>query len=436
MSSRSTHLLAALTLLSLSVACGGSGSKREQGLGEGYVGPIDLKIRAELGPRADIAGTATHGERIEVLQRRRRFLRIRTENGVEGWVDGRQILDEHQMRELHQLAERCASLPSMGTATVYSPLNIHTEAHRLAPSFYQIQEGGSVEVIGHMLVERGPYDRLNTLIQPPPPPPKPVKAKKPAKKEKIPPPPMPPAPPVPDNWLELSRRNMPEEKVEPENESAVQRILQARRRPQQQVQQDDWSLVRTESGQAGWVLTRQLVMAIPDEVAQYAEGHRITSYFPLGTVQAGDETKHHWLWTTLSSGLKDYQFDGFRVFIWNARRHRYETAYIERNVKGYYPVLTHEVTVTEGRTTQTVPGFTLIVEDKEGNVFKRTFAFQGYRVRQVAKEPAERPPAPGFLDAAEPNRMLAEENLRTLDPSLIERWKNRTVEWRKRLIGR
>ena len=61
---------------------------------------------------------------------------------------------------------------------------------------------------------------------------------------------------------------------------------------------DGWSLIRTPAGQAGWVLTRLVSMAIPDEVAQYAEGKRIVSYFPLGTVQDDDKKKNIWLWTT------------------------------------------------------------------------------------------------------------------------------------------
>ena len=40
---------------------------------------------------------------------------------------------------------------------------------------------------------------------------------------------------------------------------------------------DDFTLVRTESGQTGWVLTNAVYLEIPDQVAQYAEGHRITS---------------------------------------------------------------------------------------------------------------------------------------------------------------
>ena len=60
---------------------------------------------------------------------------------------------------------------------------------------------------------------------------------------------------------------------------------------------DAWSLVRTPQGQSGWVLTRLLSMAIPDEVAQYAEGRRIVSYFPLGETQDDDVKKKIWLRT-------------------------------------------------------------------------------------------------------------------------------------------
>ena len=63
---------------------------------------------------------------------------------------------------------------------------------------------------------------------------------------------------------------------------------------------------------------------------QYAEGHRITSYFSLGKIRDGDQTKDIWLWTT-SVGLgEDHDFDGYRVFTWSLRHHRYETAFIQR----------------------------------------------------------------------------------------------------------
>jgi len=150
---------------------------------------------------------------------------------------------------------------------------------------------------------------------------------------------------------------------------------------------DDWTLVRVSPAEAGWVLTRMLFMLIPDEVAQYAEGHRITSYFSLGEVRDGDLVKHNWLWTTITSGQQPYEFDSFRVFVWGRRRHRYETAHIERNLKGYYPV-------SVDKAAGAPPRFSLIVEDKDGARVVKTYTFEGYRVRLVSKVAWTPPPQP------------------------------------------
>ena len=154
---------------------------------------------------------------------------------------------------------------------------------------------------------------------------------------------------------------------------------------------DDWSLVRLPNGRAGWVLMGMLRMNIPDEVAQYSEGHRITSYFSLGQVRDGGAVKHNWLWTTISKGLQPYQFDSFRYFVWSLRHHRYETAYIEKNLKGYYPVELHSVRVTSGKRAETMPGFSLIVEEKDGLRYRRTYIYQTYVVRLASKTRWEAP---------------------------------------------
>ena len=142
---------------------------------------------------------------------------------------------------------------------------------------------------------------------------------------------------------------------------------------------DDWSLVRTQDHKAGWVLTRMLSMAIPDEVAQYAEGHRITSYFALGQTKDEDSDKTNWLWTTITKGLEPYEFDSFRVFVWSKKHHRYETAYIERNVVGHFPV--------EVNNSGAAPSFSLILEADDGQLVRKTYSFEGFRIRMTHKEP-------------------------------------------------
>jgi hypothetical protein len=364
------RLLAIASALSILAGCSRD-PNRLVVIGEGYVGPMTLSIREELAAKAPTVATVKHGQRLEILQRRRRFVRVRTPGGAEGWLDGSQLMTSEQMEELRQRATQYANAPSMGRATVHDSLNIHTEPNRQAPSFHRIPEQGSVEVLAQKVAPRVPFD---PPAPPTPPKPVPVRKRKP-KEEKVPALPPPQAPEPPENWLELSKTEFPEpEKTEETNPKVVEKP---------RVRLDEWSLVRTTDGKVGWVVTRALVMAIPDEVAQYAEGHRITSYFSLGTVQDEGKVKHSWLWTTISKSFEPYQFDGLRVFTYNTRRHRYETAYIERNLKGYYPVQAFP----KGLNGSGSPAFTAIVEEGDGQVYKRTYEFQGYRYRLTGREP-------------------------------------------------
>jgi hypothetical protein len=84
----------------------------------------------------------------------------------------------------------------------------------------------------------------------------------------------------------------------------------------------------------------------------------------------------------MAGGGVPYEFDGFRFFVWSLRHHRYETAYIERKVVGYYPV-----TATKG-TGQNGAGasFSLIVDDG-GQLVRKSYVFNGYRVNLTSKEP-------------------------------------------------
>ncbi len=353
-------------LFAFLVSCGKS-TVQSPVVGEAFVGPTSLNIRQELSPKAAVTATVKHGDKLEILEYKRRFVRVRTPQGVEGWADTHQLLVPRQMADLRRMADNAAKATSQGSASAYEPLNMHTEANRASPSFWQIPEGSKVEVIGHTLTPRTQAAQVSSPVAPP----KPVRPSRRRGKEKAqsktPPPPPPPAPKPPENWLELSVPK--EEALEPEKADAKEAAP---------VPMDDWSLVRTKDGKAGWVLTRMLVMAIPDDVAQYAEGHRITSFFPLGHVQDGDVTKENWLWTTITQGLQPYEFDSFRVFIWSHKHHRYETAYIERRVVGHFPVSVN--------STGASPSFSVIVEGNDDRFYRKTYSFEGYRIRMVNRE--------------------------------------------------
>jgi hypothetical protein len=349
-----------------------------------------------------MVATAKHGDRLEVLETRRRFVRVRTPDKIEGWTDGNLLLTEQQMGDLTNLAKKAAELPSQGAGTVLDALNMHAQPNRQSPSFYQIAEGAPLEVVDHRMTPHG-------ATPPAPGAPKVVSVKRVSTEQKPKPkesknaslPPPPPAPGPPANWEDLSH---------PRKSDLPGYVTRAQQPATQSSGGDDWYLVRTRDGRAGWVLARMVSMSVPDDVAQYAEGHRITAYASLGDVpdKSKGETKNNWLWTTTSNGLSPYDFDSFRVFVWSMKRHRYETAFIERNVKGFYPV---EVVNRPGESEK---AFSVVIEEKDGQRYKRTYAFSGYHIRVVSKAPAEaRPQIPEvrtahtFDDSAPPATELS-----------------------------
>lgn len=354
-------------------------------LGDAYVGPSTLNLRQELALKSAVSATVKHGDKLSIVEYRHRLVKVRTEHGAEGWTDLRELLTPQQMARLRDMAQDASRAQSQGQATVFESLNMHTEPSRTSPSFGQIPENGKVDVIGHKLTPRVQHDDVS---MPAPVKPAPVRKKpKPnATPARIKPPPHPPAPKPPENWVALS---VP--KSEPDLPSAAAPPPP----PAVEVPMDDWSLVRTSDGKVGWVLTRPISMAIPDEVAQYAEGHRITSYFPLGQVRDGDSVKNNWLWTTIVKGGQPYEFDSFRVFVWSLRHHRYETAYIERNVVGHYPVR-----VTNAGS---MPIFSVVVEGVDGHLYRKTYTFDSYRIHMVSRElydPAAKTDAPKLASNA------------------------------------
>jgi hypothetical protein len=345
-----------------------------------------LGLRQDLSAKSAVAATVKHGDKLEILEYRHRLVKVRTDQGVEAWTDMRQLLTPEQMADLRRMAESGSQYPSQGAASVFETLNVHTEPNRTSPSFWQVPENAKVDVIGHKLT---PRNQVSHVSAPPP-----IAKSVPQRRRRqsgtqtqarIGPPPAPPAPKPPDNWV---ARSIP--RGDALNPAAPPAPAQEQK-PAAPIPMDDWSLVRTSDAKVGWVLTRMLSMAIPDEVAQYAEGHRITSYFPLGQSKEGDTVKSDWLWTTITKGLEPYEFDSFRVFVWSHKHHRYETAYIERNVAGHFPV---EVTNANG-----VPGFSLILEDGSGQLQRKTYSFEGFRIRMVHKEPYV---ARAQADAAKP----------------------------------
>jgi len=370
------RLAGAVVLIALSCACSNREAEENQAQ-RAYVAPASVNVRSQLNQKNSTVAVLHHGDRVTILDVRRRFVKIRAQSGAEGWIDSQDLLNPGEMQAVRKQREQAKALPSEGMATAYEPLNMHLDLSRRSPAFSQIPEGASVSILARRLTAKNATSPKTPIVYERPKPP-PRKQHNRQSKVASRQPPFPPPPGPPANWrtpwgtddAEGSEHDPPETPKGGKPKLAEKPpILEA------------WNLVRTNDDRIGWVLSRNLMMSIPDDVAQYAAGKHITSYFELGTVHDDKQgPKHDWLWTT-GSEVEPVDFDAWRVFVWNRRRHRYETSSRQHGLEGYFPV---KVEPAE----PSVPGrvFKMITRDDDGTLRLRSYRFDGLLVHQIATE--------------------------------------------------
>jgi len=283
-----------------------------------YVSAPQVVLRDQLSQVFNKVGVAANGDRVEVLDREKRFARVRTNSGLEGWVEQRYLVSQQVFDGFQKLAQEQKDVPVVGAATTRNDTNLHVEPGRDTDHLYQLAQSAKISVLKRATAEKNlPAGTLK------------------------------PASPKP---------------------SASPR--------------EDWWLVRDSQGHVGWVLGRLIDLDVPLEVAQYAEGQRIVGCFTLNEVRDGENKVPQYL--MLLSESKDglpFDYNQARVFTWNVRRHRYETAYRERGLIGVLPVsVSHEAFDKEGD----LPTFTLHVKDGNGNTIERKYKMNTPIVRRVS----------------------------------------------------
>jgi SH3-like domain-containing protein len=349
----SMFVLAAVFLLGFS-ACDRKGHRV---LEVNYVSAPQATLRDQVATIYNRVGTVKNGDRVEVLEREKRFSRVRTADGLEGWMEQRYLVDQQTYDGLQKLKQENLNDPVQAPGVLRNETNLHLTPGRETEHLYQLSAGAKVS-----LLKRGTAEKQSASPTPS------VKsaAKKASSAE------IPSGPPL-----------------------------------------EDWWLVRDAQSRVGWVLARMVDLDIPLEVAQYAEGQRFVAVFVLNQVQdagkdGADKSKEgtpndrdkekekdnkvsQYLCaiTEPHDGLP-YDYDQIRVFTWNVRKHRYETAYREHGLNGVLPVtVTNEDFEKEG----SLPVFILRVKDDSGNITERKYKLNTPIVRRVLA-PGEQKAAP------------------------------------------
>jgi SH3-like domain-containing protein len=296
-----------------------------------YVSAPQAALRDQVAAVYNRVASVKNGERVEVLEREKRFARVRTAGGAEGWIEQRYLVDQKTFDAVQKLTQDDRDDPVQAPGVLRNETNLHVTPGRETEHLYQLASGAKVSILKRATAQK----QLGT--------------------------------PLPAKLGAASKG------VKGSGPAPAEPVL------------EDWWLVRDDQGHVGWVLARMVDVDAPLEIAQYAEGQRLVAFFVLNEVEDSDKgvrrkvPQYLCVLTEPHDGLS-YDYDQVRVFTWNVRRHRYETAYRERKLNGVLPVaVTTETFDKEG----TLPVFILRVKDEAGNVSERRYKLNTPIVRRI-----------------------------------------------------
>ena len=111
-------------------------------------------------------------------------------------------------------------------------------------------------------------------------------------------------------------------------------------RPGTESSHDVWMKVRPAPTEVGWILSGALEFDIPSDISQYSEEYTYAAVKVINRAQDPIAGQVNWYVIGERRPAHDpnVDFEGIRIFTWNMKKHRYETAFRLKGLRGVYPL--------------------------------------------------------------------------------------------------
>ena len=295
-------LLVAIPLLILVVIAAWIVRPKHEYIGEAYVSTKSTAILSSVAQVRQEIGEVHYGEHVVMLAKRNEFVKVRTGAGVVGWVDAHQLMDPQLWQRSIALLKSVQDLPVQARGRTKVATNLRVEPGRTAARLYQFGRGIPVEVVGRATAD----------------------------------------------WAQVSdeKENSDEQQAKKEDWFLVRGV--ATRPPGETTARTGTPIPGTTTGVgdasapiSGWVVARFLELDMPDAVREGANSANVrpVAWFELNRVpDDSGEKPQYLLAATRGPEGQACDFTNLRVFTWNKKKTRYETAFIENDLCGAMPI--------------------------------------------------------------------------------------------------
>jgi hypothetical protein len=332
-------LLFGLLLGGFLLFCGGCNRFRHAQHDTVYALARQTALHDRVAAVSNRVAEVTNGQPLEVLEHGRRFLKVKTQKNEIGWIEERAVISGKTYEAFAQLGVQHNNDPVVASGVLRDDIYLHLNPGRETDRFYLLAGNAKVQLLARASVPKTSATDPGAAAKPAPP------------KPTAPKPVAPPAKPASKSATNAKSVGTPAVQPAPLPPVAEPPVL------------EDWWLVRDAQGRVGWMLARGVDVDVPDEIGLFAEGQRYVGAYVYSKVYDEEATTPDHMvsqYVTLLSPPKSglpFDFDQVRVFTWNVRHHRYETAFRLHPIQGYLPM---RVTPASGSTP---PSFSFQIAD-------------------------------------------------------------------------
>lgn len=294
-------LLVAVPLLCLVALVAWFFRPKHETVGSAYISERTVTLFSSMAQVREQVGVLYYGEHVDVLAHRNDYAKVRTTSGTEGWVDGRYLMDPGLWQRSEKLLAQSKGMTVQGHGRTKTTTNLRIAPGRTEPRLYQFGRGTEVEILGRTVAD----------------------------------------------WVQVTdEKEAAEGEVNKKEDWYLVRGI-ATRPPGEGAIRNSAIMTTTQPGDqtipiAGWVVARFISLDLPDPVREgtSAANVRTVAWFELNRVtdDNGDHPQYLVAGTRSPEG-QPCDFTTLRVYTWNPKKSRYETAYIENDLCGALPVL-------------------------------------------------------------------------------------------------
>jgi hypothetical protein len=275
-------------------------------LGEGYIGERSVTLWSGVAQVREPLDSLHYGDHVEIVARHNDNVKVRTTSGETGWIDARSLMETALWQRSAKLLGEAQELPVQARGRTKVATNLRVLPGRTQPRLYQFGRGNPVEIVGRAVAD---------------------------------------IPQVSDEKESAGDTGDRRKEDSKKEEWLFVRGL-ATRPPSETNPRTPDSSTTTQPGDrtspiAGWIIGRFVEMDLPDAVRAGTSSANVrpVAWFELNKVNDISGVKPQYLVAgTRGADSQPCDFTNIRIFTWNPKKARYETAYIENNLCAMMPV--------------------------------------------------------------------------------------------------